>query len=377
MQLVLQLTRDCNFACTYCYQTHSAGRGMTPEVAEAAVERLLDAGHAHVAITFFGGEPLLERETLEACWPALRELGARRGALVTAKVCTNGALLDRSLAEFARRTGLFVSLSVDGGPDVQDTGRPTVDGHSTSALAENALERLRVARAPFATYQVITPANAAVLARSTEWLLRRGSRVFVSTLDFGAPWTPADLRRLGVAYRGLARRYVRWTRRGETFFMTPFDAKITARTQGSRFGKETCCAGVRQIAVDPDGGIYPCIEFLESPKWKIGDVASGIDPASLASVYHDHGGSRPEECGDCGIRSRCASNCACLNLRVGGEMHSIDALLCAHERLVTQAADRIGRRLFQKRDRTFLDRHYNPWHQPLAVLESIFEETAS
>jgi sulfatase maturation enzyme AslB (radical SAM superfamily) len=33
MQLVLRLTRDCNFACAYCYQAHRNGLGMSTAVA--------------------------------------------------------------------------------------------------------------------------------------------------------------------------------------------------------------------------------------------------------------------------------------------------------------------------------------------------------
>src|SRR5689334_17190549 len=163
MQLVLQLTRDCNLACTYCYQRHVKGRGMTPAVARRAVEWLIDAGHNQIALTYFGGEPLLNRELIEATWPELRRLGLARGALVSAKICTNGTRLDRSFAKFARETALFVSLSVDGGPAVQDSGRPFANGLASSAAVERALQALVAERTPFATYQVITPRNCGAL----------------------------------------------------------------------------------------------------------------------------------------------------------------------------------------------------------------------
>jgi uncharacterized protein len=62
MQLVLQVTRDCNFACTYCYQRHRKGSVMPAEVAERALRFVLEEpdlapGGRHVAVTYFGGEP--------------------------------------------------------------------------------------------------------------------------------------------------------------------------------------------------------------------------------------------------------------------------------------------------------------------------------
>lgn len=376
MQLVLQLTRDCNFACTYCYQRHRPGPGMSAAVAERAVQMLLDRGHAHVAVTWFGGEPLLERALIETVQPRLAALGAARGALVTAKVSTNGALLDGSFCRFARRHALFVSLSTDGCPEAQDAGRPAVGGAPTSQLVERALRALTATRTPFATYSVVTPANVRLLPRSVDWLFARGARFLVSTLDMGAAWGPADLRALARAYRGLARRHARWTARGLDFYLAPFDGKIAAHTHGDAFRRDRCAAAVRQVAVDPDGFVYPCIEFLESPAHRIGHVDRGIDADLLRRWRTAHGGERPEECSGCGIRERCGSTCACLNLRTAGSLHGVTALLCAHERAVTLAADRLGTRLYRRRDRTFLRRQYEPHHHVLSAIEGMIEEAS-
>jgi uncharacterized protein len=377
MQLVLQLTRDCNLACTYCYQRHARGPGMTPALARRALEWAIRAGHSQIALTYFGGEPLLQRETIEATWPELRRAGLAQGALVSAKISTNGTQLDRSFARFARESALFVSLSVDGGPAVQDAGRPLASGGASSGLVERALESVAVERTPFASYQVITPRNCGELDESTAWLFERGSRLLASSLAVDQDWTQDDFERLQRSYAALARRYATWLESGERFYLAPFDSKVDARTRHADHRANSCCAGVRQYAIDPEGWIYPCIEFLEHPRWRIGHVESGIEPGAMTRLYAEHGGARPAECRECGIRERCASNCACLNLRTQGSLRAVDELLCAHERAVTLAADGIAARLFAKRDRRFLDRHYNPHHRPIEVLEELFQEVCA
>ena len=371
MQLILQLTRQCNFACTYCYQTHRPGKGMSLEVARAAVQGLLDQGHDHVALTYFGGEPLLEREMIVASLPALRVLGTEQGALVTAKICTNGSLLDEAFCVFAREQALFVSLSTDGHPEAQDQGRRTREGGASSATIERALCLLRASGTPFATYQVITPENAHLLAKGTDWLWERGARLFVSTLDYGADWREEHLAALQESYRKLARRYMQWKKRGYRFFLAPFDSKLQAHTRPGEFRRESCSAGVRQLAVDPDGLLYPCIEFLEDQAFAIGHVDRGLDLEAFKKLNQEHAGERPIDCTDCGIRARCGSNCACLNLRTGNKMRAVDELLCTHERLVTLAADEIGARLWKKKTRAFLDTQYNPHHHVLHTLEQL------
>lgn len=374
MQLVLQLTRDCNLACRYCFQRHRAGPGMSAETAEAALRWALGRGTPHVALTWFGGEPLLERATIEALTPRLASIGREYGGLVTAKVSTNGQGLDAEFCRFARENTLFVSLSTDGAPSVQDAGRPRVDGGPSSKAVERALDALVATGTPFATYQVITPANVRALAASVDWLFEHGSRVLVSTLDFGADWSQQNLDALAAGYRALARRYARWTRWGIDFHLAPFDSKIAARTRRREHRAGSCSAGVRQFAVDPEGYIYPCIEFLESPRFRVGHVERGLERDAWKAFFAEEGDERPEECGDCAIRARCGSSCACLNHRLGGATRAVDALLCAHERLVTLAADRIGARLWQRRERAFLRRQYDPHHHVLSTLESLLEE---
>lgn len=377
MQIVLQMTRSCNLACRYCYQRHVKGRGMSVETAEAALAYGIRAGHRRLALTFFGGEPLLEESTIREVWPRLRRSAAENDVDLSAKISTNGVLMTDDFAQFARDRGIFVSLSIDGDPIAQDAGRPTVDGAATSSAATRALEILVRTRTPFSTYSVVTPANSGRIDRSIAYLFEHGARMMVTTLDFGGAWDDAALDRLSRAYLRTAKLYLKWHRSGEDFYLAPFDSQIAARTRPNEFRYESCRAGVRQIAVDPDGRIYPCIEFLEDVAHSIGDVTTGIDHDRWRRLNAKLSGRSPEECGDCAIRERCASNCACLNLRTAGAMRNVDELLCAHERIVTLTTDRLAARLFKKRDRRFLDRHYNPYSDPLRVIESIFRETSS
>lgn len=380
MEVILQLTRDCNLACRYCYQLgkHRRDRGMSIETALVAIRLAIAQGAQQLAVSFFGGEPLLNRGTIEAVAPQLRRIGDENGVVVSAKVSTNGVLLDNSFAHFAREHGIFVSLSTDGHPKAQDAGRPLAHGSTakSSVFVEAALANLVAAKTPFCTYQVVTPDNAKHFVRSVDWLFARGSRALITGLDFGAQWSEESLTVLGRQYRALARRYVRWTRKGVKFYLAPFDGKIAEHTRGGSGPHAGCAAGVRQFAVDPDGVLYPCVEFLFDERFRIGDLAHGFDADAKRSVADTFNGHRPEECGDCGIRTRCATSCACLNHRTTGKLREVDALVCAHEKLITLAADRMGEILWKKRDKSFIDRQYNPAHHALSAVEDWIDEVA-
>ena len=83
--LVLNVTNQCNLACTYCYEygedriTEPAGGGrprlMSEETARASVDFMLrESGSSPVAhLTFFGGETLLNYPVVRATLAQVRE----------------------------------------------------------------------------------------------------------------------------------------------------------------------------------------------------------------------------------------------------------------------------------------------------------------
>ena len=74
-QLILQVTKNCNFNCKYCtfsdgvYNAHHSNEVMTFEVAKKAIDFYHDmsilAPSAH--ISFYGGEPFLNWTLIEKC----------------------------------------------------------------------------------------------------------------------------------------------------------------------------------------------------------------------------------------------------------------------------------------------------------------------
>ena len=56
----LCLTHNCNLRCTYCYAGEKLDRRMSLDTARRAVNFLAENSDGSCAITFFGGEPMLE-----------------------------------------------------------------------------------------------------------------------------------------------------------------------------------------------------------------------------------------------------------------------------------------------------------------------------
>ncbi len=112
LTLMLEPLFRCNLACTGCgkiqHPTEILKQNMTPEQCFAAVE---ECGAPVVAIP--GGEPLLHPQIDEI----VRGLVARKKFVY---LCTNGILLEKSLAKFTPSPYLTFSVHLDGLQELHD-----------------------------------------------------------------------------------------------------------------------------------------------------------------------------------------------------------------------------------------------------------------
>ena len=134
LMLTIAPTMQCNFRCTYCYETHRQ-EYMTPET-EADVIRFIGRKLMRVRavnVTWFGGEPLLNPDCLERVQSFTNDYAAARDIAVSRNLVTNGYLL--SLEIIARLQALgdwdVVQVTLDGLPEVHDVRRVLRSGRGT------------------------------------------------------------------------------------------------------------------------------------------------------------------------------------------------------------------------------------------------------
>lgn len=371
MDLTFILTEACNLRCSYCYQGRYPKSELDPKTAVAAARAACEHGADHLALTFFGGEPLLRREALFEILEATQSLGLAHGVPVSAKVATNGVLLDADFVRRAHRAGLFVSLSLDGTREAHDRHRRARDGAGSWNDACRALGLLADSGLPFAVYSVVTPDTAQHMAASLRFLWERGARVLVNTLDLTAEWTSAALRVLREQYREVAAFYAGLLGRREAFHLEPFDSRISQRTRHDEW--QSCSPGVRQLTVAPDGTLYGCVEFAYRRLHPLGTARGWLRREAVRGLLGERKGLDPA-CGGCGVKDRCNKSCACLNLRTTGKINTPPASLCLSEQAAILEADALARRLYTKKDKEFLLRQYSRSFHLLRGVELLLED---
>ncbi|MFH1061628.1 MAG: radical SAM protein [Candidatus Omnitrophota bacterium] len=348
--LTLNLTSSCNLACIYCwndqgkYSDNSFASAQTPipahqqnvekmsiKTAQAAVDMFVqqrDPGTKNLLIDFYGGEPLLNLETMRFVISYVQKNEAKWGVRIRFLLATNATLLTPSIAEELLNNGVQIAVSLDGPKEVQDKNRPFSDGTGSfdtiyanlKSMAPETLKRL-VGRA------TVTPAYCDMvnLYKSLKAVGFERIELFESedachrinptrqTMFFNTPEQYAELCR---EYERLALLYIEEVENGfldyrKTFFNRFF--KLMQRLYYQQEVSGGCPAGRGQIAVSLDGKIFPCTAFIGVDKFEIGSVDQGINQDKY-KAFIKKADKRIEHCQECKLFSLCRATGSCLNL---------------------------------------------------------------
>lgn len=149
-EITLILTDKCNLACKYCYcatsrDIDSAYEGaMSKEVALKAVDWLFAncGDHEELVISFFGGEPLLNKSVLYSVVEYADKLAVVRNKKIRYSMTSNVTLVDDELAKYLKSHHVKVLVSLDGPKHIHDAQCPTQGGEGSFEMAKAGAERI-------------------------------------------------------------------------------------------------------------------------------------------------------------------------------------------------------------------------------------------
>jgi uncharacterized protein len=357
--------------CDYCYAPPHDGAPMSFAMGKRALEYGGGLTPGSCGIVFFGGEPLLCKKLIRDLVECAREMERYRAGRFHFKITTNGLLLDEDFLEFALRQDVLVALSLDGVAAAHDRHRHFASGQPTFELLRPKLRLLLAAKPYSSVLMVVNPDTAQHLAESVAYLLDEGCRYLILSLNYAGQWAEEHFAALEEECEKLADLYVKWTRQGRKFYLSPFEVKLSSHINQHCFRKERCELARRQLSVDPQGHLYPCVQFVKAgpaSPWCIGHVDTGIDAAARARI-HDESEAEKAFCRACAIRERCNNSCGCLNWQTTGTVNRVSPVLCRFEQMLVPIADRVGKQLYRERNALFLHKHYNAAYPVLSLIE--------
>jgi uncharacterized protein len=354
--LLLNVTEDCNFRCSYCvysgncrgHRTHSRRR-MSWHVAKKAVDEYLrqSTRSQNHSIGFYGGEPLLNLPLIQKVVDYVKN--DRPDYPMLFSITTNGSLLTGRTADFLASGTFNITVSLDGPQDVHDRCRRTKLGLPTWEMVTSNVKSFLEEHPQYKTNGklsfnlVLVPPldicrlNNFVSCYDLFSVERHLTASFVNTGR--TPRTP-DLRAWGKtkSIQGLTSLYRQFLNNLVTGRINQNPADPEFRLQRAMFEQDwtklhkrfkiynvpqigkpvigekfctlsTCIPGERRAFLDVDGNYYICERVPQSPYLKIGDVNQGIDVAKIRQLLAEWVDLTREHCGICWCLPVCGAGC--------------------------------------------------------------------
>lgn len=148
-QLTLNATEDCNLRCRYCvysgtyyHERRHSNRKMPFKIAKKAIDQYLDNSKnaKYHAITFYGGEPLLNFSLIKKCVDYIESKKAKKE--ISFGMTTNGTMLTANIIKYLIKKNFNLIISLDGPQHVHDRYRITKEKKGTFQLIMSNLYKI-------------------------------------------------------------------------------------------------------------------------------------------------------------------------------------------------------------------------------------------
>ncbi|MDP3427120.1 MAG: peptide-modifying radical SAM enzyme CbpB [Humidesulfovibrio sp.] len=345
-------TARCNLNCGYCYipaEMRRYGEHMPTERLLDALARLKDWFGAHLPagrlpqVVFHGAEPLLNREAVFA--------GIERYAGdFSFGVQTNATNLDEAAIAFLTGHKVGIGLSLDAATArIAKRTRATWGGKGVYDVVVRAMERLK----GYPLYNVIctvTRENMRGLPQLVDFFHKHEVPVTMlnilrCTMPASRALKPDEAEAAKCYIAALERSYELYRETGRKLVVANFAnilLSIVAPTARRLMCDISPCGGGRCFfALGPDGGLFPCSEFIGLPDYNGGNLFTDeLDDVLASPAFKRVTGRKVEDiepCRTCAIRHFCGSPCPAEAQEMNGGMDQKGAFCAFYEEQVRYA----------------------------------------
>lgn len=299
MEYYIFLTHNCNMRCSYCCAKRilsSDHLALTPQMMDKIIEYISRNNRdQNNSIVFFGGEPLLEWQVMDDFMKKTSELN------LSYSVYTNGLLLD-SVPIGILRSLDTIFVSIDGDKDSHEKHR----GRGTYQKIITNLKTIKPKLNGFIMGR-ITVEEETNIYKSVTNILNFVDAIYWQIVN-KAKFNNANafLKQYKENVRRLFEFWLTNFKRGKLFNIIPFQAIISSLVfdYKKHWHSFRCDAGTAFQAIDLDGNIYWCDEYIGHIKGIIGNI-NGNKPSVLYESHEEIF----EDCRECKISAICLGRC--------------------------------------------------------------------
>lgn len=284
--LVLYLSNTCNLQCKYCF----VQKGNVVLSLNDYIKVIEMYKHDISNITFFGGEPLLNKDLIKD----IVSYNEKNNLKYSYVINTNALLIDDLDIEFYLKYEITLNISLDGNKDSNLENR--CNENEFNKIIINVRNVISKGINVYINY-VISPNNIKYFHESICYLKKENITKVCLLINYDALWNNKDielfrnelLKCFDLILEGI---------QNKDFFIYPIFNKLNAILDGKEIKK--CDFGRDTIVVSAAGKLYPCVSFVSNKDYEI--KAKEDSFKNIVNI---------DKCKKCKYIDYCTNNCMC------------------------------------------------------------------
>jgi len=343
----LMMTRQCNFACTYCFEGQSSVSPqpyITPETALKAFRwiKKISPERKRIEADFFGGEPLLYFDQVKEIIEQSEALTKETKQEYIFSLTTNASLLTPDRLEFLNNHHISLIVSLDGEEAYQNKCRRFGNRQGTFSEVWPSIVQLMKTRDSGYYIRGTYTHQTLSFADQVKWMYEHG----IQKISFEPAVSPnsdlgiqeQDLPRIKQEYEKLAAWYITQKQADPALSFYHFELDLPNGVCVEKL-MTSCGAGVEYLSLAPDGSLYPCHQFDGNQAYCLGNIhEDSLDLEMVERFRHMTHLSNKTACATCWAKYLCGGGCLANNLMMNGSLETPFQIGCEIQKMRLEAA---------------------------------------
>lgn len=335
-QIVINVTEDCNLRCKYCFlsETYDHTRNRTNNVMQDDVaiqalnyffrkmKKISEYNPGKMcAITFYGGEPLLNFKLIKKCVEYAKK---NCPISVIFNLTTNGILLKDEIADYLVEQGVFISVSFDGTRENHDrnrTGTQCLGSYdiiykNLKSFMQKYPDYIRINILCVFDYKTNLMQNEAYFKQENLPRISFINQVLSENTEYYNQFTEQDMEAFQNSYIQMLNQFYENKKTGklpDSYADMLFETSLAlvlcrGRMEDKRLPilpfTNTCLPGTK-ISVRTDGTFDMCEKI--DYRFPIGNVYDGLNYEGIAEIIRTYNNAVTGKCHACPISKICTT----------------------------------------------------------------------
>ena len=300
----------CNYNCVYCFEkSRVSTKVMNSDMQHKVCDYIINTAKSnnnlkHLAITWFGGEPLLYTKAIKHISDRLMSYCQDNNIVYTAGIVTNGRYLTAETAEMLKTCNVeYIQLAIDGMSEFYAAQKRT-STNDFYAVVDNVITCADII--PI-TIRINVDQNISEAFKLTDYLLNERNldgriKIYIAHVR---DYENRTFEEEALTHKDYLKK--EWKYINQFMPSGPYDISSLFFTAPKR--RCTTCPSVcaTNYCIGPEGEFYRCEHFFGQPKHVVGTIETDSKQGSDNNPYLKH--THPQKCLDCPIFPVCLGGC--------------------------------------------------------------------